>query len=96
MSFHQLGLAIILLVFGEVEQNGCMLAECELTRSVIVWKVVHFVRHGNGYHNLPYMFDMEDPRLTPLGWQQAEQLRIEFGKMAKPPKIQVCEKMTIQ
>ncbi|GLC59301.1 hypothetical protein PLESTB_001472000 [Pleodorina starrii] len=45
-------------------------------------KVVHFVRHGQGFHNVAghinhdnyKLWDYADAHLTELGWQQAEQL----------------------
>jgi broad specificity phosphatase PhoE len=51
-------------------------------------KVIHVVRHGQGFHNVAgeldydkYMsWEFEDADLTPLGWQQAEALHQHLEK----------------
>ncbi|KAK9840535.1 hypothetical protein WJX84_011900, partial [Apatococcus fuscideae] len=50
-------------------------------------KVVHFIRHGEGFHNIG--FPSEDSQLTEAGWQQAAALKRHLVKHADRLRIQV-------
>lgn len=55
-------------------------------------KVVHFVRHGEGYHNLVGDYenwDYVDAHLTPNGWKQTEALRKHIRHLPEPLDLQV-------
>eukprot|EP00210_Caulerpa_lentillifera_P003467 g3309.t1 len=52
-------------------------------------KVVHFIRHGHGYHNPPMSHNRLDARLTPLGWKQCFQLRQHLLNMKTPFEVEL-------
>ncbi|GMH39673.1 hypothetical protein BSKO_07571 [Bryopsis sp. KO-2023] len=70
--------------------NGQPLQTCQysLTPKQIT-KVVHLVRHGNGYHNPPHMRNIVDPHLTPLGWKQAHQVKNHLAKLGGKVSMEV-------
>jgi len=47
------------------------------------FKVVHFVRHGEGYHNIGFE-SLEDTHLTANGWSQAAKLQKHINHLKKP------------
>jgi len=49
-----------------------------------VTKVVHFIRHGHGFHNPPLFCDHHDARLTAIGWKQAFQVRSHILQLKTP------------
>jgi len=49
-----------------------------------VTKVVHFIRHGHGFHNPPMFCDHHDARLTAVGWKQAFDVRNHILKLKTP------------
>lgn len=70
--------------------NGHLLQPCQysLTPKQIT-KVIHLVRHGNGYHNAPHMRNIVDPHLTPLGWDQTQQVRNHLSKFKGRVSVEV-------
>lgn len=60
-------------------------------------KIVHLVRHGQGYHNVANTlsktnytnWDYEDACLTELGWQQAEALREHVINLRIYPQVEL-------
>ncbi|KAK9855109.1 hypothetical protein WJX84_006371 [Apatococcus fuscideae] len=50
-------------------------------------KVIHFIRHGEGFHNIGV--PGEDPQLTEAGWQQCAALKQHVAKHADQLRIQV-------
>lgn len=60
-------------------------------------KTLHLVRHGQGYHNVAgekdfgaYMsYEYVDASLTPLGWQQVDNLRTHIWKTGIAPRIEL-------
>ena len=55
---------------------------------VIVLQTVHFIRHGEGFHNIGYDGNL-DAHLTPFGWTQAHALNNHIQTVQRPPDIQV-------
>ena len=54
-----------------------------------VWvQVVHFVRHGEGFHNIGIV--NEDAHLTEAGWRQAEALNKHIQQLRPHIDVQVC------
>ena len=51
-------------------------------------QVIHFIRHGEGYHNLGHEH-LHDPHLTSLGWAQAHALQEHLTCSLPPLNIQV-------
>ena len=51
-------------------------------------QVVHFIRHGEGYHNIGYEQNL-DAHLTLLGWHQAAALGEHIRRQQPPLDIQV-------
>ncbi|BDA46810.1 Phosphoglycerate mutase-like protein [Coccomyxa sp. Obi] len=51
-------------------------------------KVVHFIRHGEGFHNIGYEGNL-DAHLTPFGWHQAAALQQHIKALQPPLDIQV-------
>ncbi|KAK9915171.1 hypothetical protein WJX75_005575 [Coccomyxa subellipsoidea] len=59
-------------------------------------KVVHFVRHGEGFHNVAgkkdysqyKRWDLEDAHLTAHGWEQAHALRKHLAKLPEPLNVE--------
>ncbi|KAK9863081.1 hypothetical protein WJX84_008016 [Apatococcus fuscideae] len=51
-------------------------------------KVIHFIRHGEGYHNIGYE-GLHDPHLTQLGWDQAHTLQKHLASIQPPLNIEV-------
>lgn len=49
-----------------------------------VTKVVHFIRHGHGFHNPPLFCDHHDARLTALGWKQTFEVRRHILQLKTP------------
>lgn len=58
-----------------------------LTPTVMV-QTVHFIRHGEGFHNIGYNGNL-DAHLTPFGWTQAHALNDHIQALQRPPDIQV-------
>ncbi|GAQ86948.1 hypothetical protein KFL_003220100 [Klebsormidium nitens] len=52
------------------------------------FKVVHFVRHGEGYHNIGFE-SLEDTHLTANGWSQAGKLQKHLNNLPKPLDLEV-------
>ncbi|KAK9830223.1 hypothetical protein WJX72_010435 [[Myrmecia] bisecta] len=60
-------------------------------------KVIHFIRHGQGFHNVAgqrdaaeYLsYDYEDAHLTEYGWTQAEALNRHIGKLPQALHLDV-------
>ena len=50
-------------------------------------QVVHFVRHGEGYHNIGVV--NEDAHLTEAGWRQADALKRHIAGLTPALDIQV-------
>ena len=55
---------------------------------VLMMQVVHFIRHGEGYHNIGYEQNL-DAHLTPFGWHQAAALGEHIRKQQPPLDVQV-------
>ena len=51
-------------------------------------QVVHFVRHGEGYHNIGVV--NEDAHLTEAGWRQADALKRHIAGLTPALDIEVC------
>ena len=51
-------------------------------------QVVHFVRHGEGFHNIGIV--NEDAHLTEAGWRQAEALNKHIQQLKPSIDVQVC------
>ncbi|CAL8471428.1 g10970 [Coccomyxa elongata] len=51
-------------------------------------KVVHFIRHGEGFHNIGYEGNL-DAHLTPFGWHQAAALQQHIKALQPPLDIEV-------
>jgi hypothetical protein len=54
----------------------------------MLMQVVHFIRHGEGFHNIGYEGNL-DAHLTPFGWHQAEALKQHIKALQPPLDIQV-------
>lgn len=52
-----------------------------------VAQVVHFVRHGEGYHNIGVV--NEDAHLTEAGWRQADALKKHIAGLTPSLDIEV-------
>ncbi|BDA43351.1 Phosphoglycerate mutase-like protein [Coccomyxa sp. Obi] len=60
-------------------------------------KVVHFVRHGEGFHNVAgkkdysqyKRWDLEDAHLTEHGWEQAHALQKHIAQLPDPLNVEV-------
>jgi broad specificity phosphatase PhoE len=56
----------------------------------MLWvQVIHFVRHGEGFHNIGIV--NEDAHLTEAGWRQAEALSRHIAGLKPALDIQVCD-----
>lgn len=55
----------------------------------MVSQVVHFIRHGHGFHNPPLFCDHQDARLTALGWKQTFEVRRHILKLKAPFVVEV-------
>ena len=53
-----------------------------------VMQTVHFIRHGEGFHNIGYDGNL-DAHLTPFGWNQAHALNGHIQTLRRPLEIQV-------
>ncbi|KAL3158693.1 hypothetical protein ABBQ32_011434 [Trebouxia sp. C0010 RCD-2024] len=51
-------------------------------------KTVHFIRHGEGFHNIGFDANV-DAHLTPFGWTQAHALNHHLQTLSRPPEIQL-------
>lgn len=51
-------------------------------------QTVHFIRHGEGFHNIGFDANV-DAHLTPFGWTQAHALHHHLQTLQRPPDIQV-------
>ena len=51
-------------------------------------KTVHFIRHGEGFHNIGYEGNV-DAHLTPMGWHQAAALGKHIRSLQPPLNIEV-------
>lgn len=52
-------------------------------------EVVHFIRHGHGYHNYPLHSLTVDPRLTETGWNQTKELKEHILRLRPPLNVEV-------
>eukprot|EP00803_Ostreobium_quekettii_P002070 evm.model.scf_1905.2 EVM.evm.TU.scf_1905.2 scf_1905:10207-15073(-) len=52
-------------------------------------KIVHFIRHGHGYHNYPLNSFEMDPHLTEVGWRQTEEVRSHILQLDPPLDVEV-------
>ncbi len=50
-------------------------------------QVIHFVRHGEGFHNIGIV--NEDAHLTEAGWRQAEALNKHIQQLKPAIDVQV-------
>eukprot|EP00892_Ulva_mutabilis_P003495 jgi/Ulvmu1/1517/UM011_0247.1 len=63
-------------------------------------KVVHFIRHGNGFHNnlpdpaLYKSYDYHDAHLTTLGWAQAHAVQQHFQSRSLQAQLIVSSPLT--
>lgn len=55
---------------------------------MLVMQTVHFIRHGEGFHNIGYDGNL-DAHLTPFGWTQAHALNDHLQSLQRPTDIQV-------
>ena len=62
----------------------CML--CHDTVDML--QTVHFIRHGEGFHNIGFDGNL-DAHLTPTGWEQAHALNRHIRQLQPPLDIQV-------
>ena len=53
-------------------------------------KTIHFIRHGEGFHNIGYEQNV-DAHLTPYGWHQAAALGEHIRSLQPPLNIEVCQ-----
>lgn len=53
-------------------------------------QTVHFIRHGEGFHNVGFDGNL-DAHLTPVGWQQAHALNQHMQRLQPPLNIQVAQ-----
>ena len=51
-------------------------------------QTVHFIRHGEGFHNIGFGGNL-DAHLTPFGWTQAHALNEHIHTVCRPLEIQV-------
>ncbi|KAL3135524.1 hypothetical protein ABBQ38_006004 [Trebouxia sp. C0009 RCD-2024] len=51
-------------------------------------KTVHFIRHGEGFHNIGFDANV-DAHLTQFGWTQAHALNHHLQTLGRPPDIQL-------
>lgn len=51
-------------------------------------KTIHFIRHGEGFHNIGYEQNV-DAHLTPYGWHQAAALGEHIRSLRPPLNIEV-------
>ena len=66
----------------------CVSSDCRLTFSdLLCLQVVHFVRHGEGFHNIGIV--NEDAHLTEAGWRQAEALNKHIQQLKPAIDVQV-------
>jgi broad specificity phosphatase PhoE len=56
-------------------------------------QVVHFVRHGEGFHNVGFD-ELEDSPLTHKGWADAEALRAHLDTLEATGNPLQCEVRT--
>ena len=59
-----------------------------LYQAVYTVQTVHFIRHGEGFHNIGYDGNL-DAHLTPFGWAQAHALHDHILSLPVPLNIQV-------
>ncbi|KAK9817117.1 hypothetical protein WJX72_009798 [[Myrmecia] bisecta] len=74
----------------EASTNGKAKPEHQLQLTILPLqysKVIHFIRHGEGFHNIGLL--SEDAHLTEYGWQQAKALRAHIASLAQPLRIQL-------
>ncbi len=55
---------------------------------LLVMQTVHFIRHGEGFHNIGFDGNL-DAHLTPFGWSQAHALNSHIQSLQLPLNIQV-------
>ena len=63
-----------------------------LPNSTVFLQVIHFIRHGQGFHNTGHSIrrdQYEDAQLTEAGWQQAHALNQHIQAQDPPLSIQV-------
>ena len=58
-----------------------------MTHACMPAQVVHFIRHGEGFHNIGII--NEDAHLTEAGWRQAEALNRHISKLKPSIDVQV-------
>lgn len=56
-------------------QEGAHDMATDSEAGVQVGKIITLIRHGQGYHNVAYNYDIIDPSLTPVGIEEAEDAR---------------------
>ena len=56
--------------------------------TVDMLQTVHFIRHGEGFHNIGFDGNL-DAHLTPTGWEQAHALNRHIRQLQPPLDIQV-------
>ena len=57
-------------------------------------QVIHFVRHGEGFHNIGIV--NEDAHLTAAGWKQAHALRKHISSVRPALNVEVCCTATLR
>lgn len=85
--------AAVLSLSYPQEASRCQIATTDqacITDIDVSWglQVIHFIRHGEGYHNLGHEH-LHDPHLTSLGWAQAHALQEHLTSSLPPLNIQV-------
>ena len=55
-------------------------------------KTVHFIRHGEGFHNIGYEGNV-DAHLTPYGWHQAAALGEHIRSLQPPLNLEVRQSL---
>lgn len=75
-------------------ENGEILSQIVQTSPFVLFptersKVVHFIRHGHGFHNYPINSENLDPHLTEIGWQQTVQLKKHILDLKWPLDVEV-------
>ncbi len=82
---------LVQVVLDQGTEKGFIMSACLWRmQSIHRWigvQVVHFIRHGEGFHNIG--FPSEDAQLTEAGWQQTAALKRHLRQHADRLRIEV-------
>ena len=69
----------------KLARTACSICPCS---HLVVLQTVHFIRHGEGFHNIGFDNNV-DAHLTPFGWSQAHALHDHIQSLQRPLDVQV-------